>query len=72
MNRATSHKCPLEGCSKQVPHHILMCYPHWKQVPPEIQKRVNRTWREGPVEAYLQAREAAIRSVQSEEVPDAR
>lgn len=57
------HKCPVDGCEAKVPHEILMCYPHWKQVPKDLQYHVNKTWRSGDAAKYLEARAASVAAV---------
>lgn len=39
-----------------------MCVPHWKALPPDIQREVNSTWRHvrREPEAYRVAREKAV------------
>lgn len=58
------HKCPVKGCRKTLPFHILMCKPHWSSVPRVLQKAVNKTWGacagQWDNEDYLTARQAAI------------
>ena len=60
----TTHKCPVDNCNKQIPSHILMCTPHWYQVPSSLQRQVYAHWHRGnPIEDYLDVRAEAIRSV---------
>ena len=61
---AMTHKCPVDNCDKQIPSHILMCSPHWQQVPPSLQRQVYAHWHRGnPIGEYLDVRAEAIRSV---------
>lgn len=46
------HKCPGPGCPVQVPDHMLMCRPHWYQVPAALRSRVWATWRNGAGAGY--------------------
>lgn len=61
------HRCPVFGCRKDLPYHILMCKPHWSAVPRPLQKAVNKAWGacagkwDNP--AYLTARQGAIDAV---------
>jgi hypothetical protein len=69
------HHCHAKGCTKVVPPRMLMCYPHWKMVPLQIQRWVWREYREGqeidkqPSHAYMQAMHAAIDAVDAKEHP---
>jgi len=61
------HECPVGGCPKQVASHLLMCRPHWRKVPRDIQQRVYTGWREGiESDLYVEARGEAIASVELE------
>lgn len=62
MSVAT-HNCPVTGCDKQMPQHLLMCPAHWRLVPEGLQRAVNRNWRNGNTKAYLAARAQAITAV---------
>jgi len=65
------HVCAVEGCGEVIPMGMLMCRPHWYQVPKALRDRVWETWnavRRGGVKgetwpAYEEARDAAIASV---------
>jgi hypothetical protein len=67
--RLSPHRCHAWGCQRVVPERLLMCGPHWRMVPPALQRRVWATYRPGqertknPSEEYLDAARAAIRSV---------
>lgn len=39
------HRCPIDGCSRQVDDGRLMCGPHWFRVPLLIREQVWCTWR---------------------------
>ena len=63
----TGALCPT-GCGRQIKPGHLMCLHCWREVPKDLQREVNRTWRrcQRTLEAfpeYAQAREAAIASV---------
>jgi hypothetical protein len=52
-----------------VPPRLLMCSPHWRMVPPTVQRAVLRNYRPGqerdkrPTPAYLAAAALAVRCV---------
>ena len=59
-----NHKCPIDSCTHQLPHHILMCSRHWGMVPPSLKRAVYATWNRGnPTPDYLATRAEAVRSV---------
>jgi hypothetical protein len=41
-----SHQCPAPGCTRKVRPGHLLCGSHWRRVPTELQRLVNRSWRE--------------------------
>lgn len=41
---AARYTCKGPGCLVQIAHGRLMCIGHWKQLPREVQRRVNTTW----------------------------
>jgi len=63
-------QCPT-GCGRTVRPGHLMCRPCWGEVPRELQRDVNRTWRAwsrdigdtAAMQAYKDAREAALAAV---------
>lgn len=62
----SSHTCPVARCSTTVPDHLLMCGPHWRSVPLELQRAVYRAYRRGDgvgTEALADAQQAAIAAV---------
>lgn len=64
------HDCPIDGCDKSVPSHILMCKKHWSQVPRDLQREVYRTYARGmgvASEEYAEARSAAVAEVELKE-----
>lgn len=38
------HHCPVPGCPKRLPPHLLMCSPHWRLVPKDLQAVVYDAW----------------------------
>lgn len=61
-----SHRCPADGCTRQVPNHMLMCRPDWCLVPKPLQDAVYRTWDRGAgagTPAHQAAIDAAIQAV---------
>ena len=74
MSARPTHPCAV--CPRQINAGLLMCASHWRLVPHEQQREVNRTWRafngaSGPTNAlaarktYLAARDAAVESAQA-------
>lgn len=66
------HQCPVAGCKKRVRNEYLMCAPHWRQVPAEVQAAVWEGYRRGQRagqfdEQYLTARAAAVDAVNAKE-----
>lgn len=65
-----SHTCHVPDCKMEVPPERLMCYPHWKMVPKDLQAAVWRHYRPGqcddkkPSAMYLQVANQAIQAVQ--------
>jgi hypothetical protein len=41
------HHCPIDGCNRRVLDHRLMCGPHWRGVPADLQRRLYRAWKHG-------------------------
>jgi hypothetical protein len=35
-----THQCPTRGCKRNLPDHLLMCRPHWYQVPYHLRRAV--------------------------------
>jgi len=64
-----SHYCHARGCKVEVPPERLMCKPHWRMVPRQLQKLVWATYRPGqcddknPSEEGHKAADAAIATV---------
>jgi len=67
--KAPAHTCHAEGCTKTVPPRMLMCLPHWRMVPRELQRQVWDTYvpgqevRKDPTREYLEAHRAAVAAV---------
>lgn len=74
---ALRRECPV-GCGRGVPKGRLMCLVCWREVPAELQREVNRTWRryrlivDNPAReasrgdaraAYQRARDAAVGAI---------
>lgn len=64
-----THTCHAHGCSVAVPPKMLMCYPHWRKVPKQIQAAIWQEYRPGqeqdkhPSRRYLAVQQLAIGSV---------
>lgn len=58
------HACPVGSCTVLVDSRFLMCREHWRLVPAPLQRAVYNTWRHGGADAYLAARNAAIKAVE--------
>lgn len=69
MPRPPAHLCHATGCKVPVPPKMLMCAPHWRQVPTPLQKLVWATYEPGqevrkdPSSDYLRAAQDAIDAV---------
>jgi hypothetical protein len=58
-----NHKCPVGGCFKQLPAHILLCRMHWARVPRALQRSVYAAWNNGhPQPGYFDIRDEAIKA----------
>lgn len=47
--RPATHPCRMHRlglCDQQIKLGLLMCLPHWRMVPRELQQRVNALWAE--------------------------
>jgi hypothetical protein len=69
-------------CTKPIRRQLLMCFRHWRMVPPAHQRAVSASWRQAraagsaerrlrALHEYHRAREAAVSAVQAllEEAP---
>jgi len=42
------HACPARRCPRvNLPDHLLMCGPHWRRVPPPLQRAVTLAYDRG-------------------------
>ena len=63
------HTCHALGCNVAVPPKMLMCLPHWRMVPRDLQKAVWREYvpgqeiRKDPTPAYMAVQAAAVDAV---------
>jgi hypothetical protein len=70
---AAGHHCHARGCEKEVPPKLLMCLPHWRMVPRDLQRAVWATYvpgqevRKDPTPEYIQAHLAAVEAVARKE-----
>lgn len=63
--------CPIPNCTRPVGKHKLLCAPCWSAVPPDLQRRVHRTYRAwlghmgdaDLMREYQDAKTAAIQAV---------
>jgi hypothetical protein len=61
-----SHQCPATGCKRNLPDHLLMCKPHWFQVPHHLRRAVWSAYQDGAgvgTLELLQAQTLAIEAV---------
>lgn len=66
MTGYSEHECPRNGCSRQVPAHMLMCRADWYSVPKPLRDAVWAAWRNGAGAGspeHAAAIDAAIRAV---------
>lgn len=54
-----THRCAAESCDKQVPGNVLMCYPHWRLVPPPARRKLTAAWVEFDKNQYDPAKRGA-------------
>lgn len=47
MSPYPPHKCHAIGCKREIAPKFLMCPPHWRLVPKEIQREIWRRYRPG-------------------------
>lgn len=65
-----THTCPVNGCTKKLPYHILMCRLHWSLVRKDLRRYVVVIWNEGHIlPDYEARREAAIMYVNARVFP---
>lgn len=46
-DQGASHHCIMSNCAQEIPANRLMCRPHWKMVPQELQRAVWKHYRPG-------------------------
>ena len=70
MRNPAQYHCQAEGCQHQVQRGHLMCLPHWRMVPKQLQEAVRAAWRVQrttnslqALRAYMDARREAIGAV---------
>ena len=64
------HKCPINGCPRKVPQHLLMCATHWRLVPKDLQREVYSAFDDGlgaGTEEHVHACRRAIDAVNESE-----
>jgi hypothetical protein len=60
------HRCPAEGCTRQVGERLLMCGWHWKLAPGPLRSAVYAAWDDGAgagTRQHAAACDAAIAAV---------
>lgn len=68
-----AHVCHARSCNKKIPPKLLMCLPHWKMVPADLQRRVWAAYvpgqevRKNPTSEYLDVMKLAIAAVAARE-----
>lgn len=66
----TTHECPISDCARRVPAGKLMCAPHWRRVPREVQREqyaAYRAWQRGDengLERFDAATQASVHAVE--------
>lgn len=70
----SAHTCHVSSCVAKVPPRMLMCRPHWRQVPQALKDDVLNTYQQGqergdvrPSVVWLKAARAAITAVEDRE-----
>lgn len=64
----SDHECPIDGCAKRVPDHMLMCGAHWRRVPADLRSRLYRAWSGGAgagSDEHAEAMRACIHAVEA-------
>lgn len=61
------HKCPAQNCRTTVGGAFLMCAPHWRMVPADVQREVYAGYREmkagKSARRWVEAKDRAIEIV---------
>lgn len=71
----SQHNCPIAGCPQMVRRDLLMCRPHWAQVPARLQREVYAAYtarlndEDGAILRHMRACEHAEAAVEGRE-PD--
>lgn len=69
LARRSFHRCPVQGCRvTDLPARLLLCTPHWHQVPPALQAAVWDAYDHGRgvgTLALLHAQAAAIAAIEN-------
>lgn len=58
----TKHKCAVPDCEAQVSLDMLMCKPHWFQVPRAIRNRIWAAYRNRNLQAHKEAVGEALKA----------
>lgn len=64
-----THECPIDGCDEPVDYARLMCYPHWRMVPPKLSAKLYQTWDRGRgagTKDHQKAMKEAVKAVNRE------
>jgi hypothetical protein len=62
-----SHACAIPGCEKPAKDGQLMCWPHWRRVPRELNRAIFATVHDLDRTAYRANVAEAIRVIQEKE-----
>jgi hypothetical protein len=60
MSHPTTHKCPKNGCDRQVARWLFACRQHWLELPRPVRDAVLCTWQGGLGEPGTETHAAAI------------
>jgi hypothetical protein len=66
-----THKCVADGCKREISMTYLMCRPHWRKVPRQIQRAILNTLGDRDRRLYeLHVREAidAVSKVEAKQL----
>ena len=59
------HNCPAPACKRRVADHMLMCKPHWYQVPAPLRRDLWNAWQDGAGAGTAEHRDAIRAAIQS-------
>jgi hypothetical protein len=62
-----SDTCPVEGCGKTIRRSMLMCGPHWREVPPPLKREVYASARRLFNDGYRRWRADALAAIEAVE-----